>query len=31
VATVLPPVIDLQTDSQIETSANTVPVRFAAA
>jgi WD40 repeat protein len=29
VATVLPPVIDLQTDSQIETSANTVPVRFA--
>lgn len=28
VATVLPPVIDLQTDSQIESSAATVPVRF---
>ncbi|MDS4014133.1 MAG: caspase family protein [Candidatus Accumulibacter sp.] len=28
VATLLPPVIDLQTDSQLETSASTVPVRF---
>lgn len=28
VATVLPPVIDLQTESQIESSASTVPVRF---
>lgn len=28
VANVLPPVIDLQTDSEIETSANTIPVRF---
>lgn len=28
VATVLPPVIDLQTDTQIETSAATVPIRF---